>query len=457
MGQWIPDCNGSINGTVQFMPPTGFPYQPDGSCNLVKKLNTIAPPPSTPPSTLPPSNVTGSGNQTAVGCIPPFIPDPMLGPGGTTTNSKVCDKGCCLPCPSQYSLYQEGSLDTGYLVSDIARIISAVLSLILMLSYIVLPDKLAHPTTIIFCQIISAFLFSAVALFSVFSRQKVQCVDSINPSTQQNNLRCAAQGTLQVFSAAAFCIWNTAVILNLHLHTVWGSAWFARNYVITHSVCWGIPAIITATALGMGQISWNTGSYCFISQSMASAIFFYPLAILLFPSFFLHISTFFHIARVTIQSSNESSGTSGSTSITGGGPPTISKYRHAMTVIKIQWRAALMASLAITLAVYYWLFYFFQFSKMNPERLRPNIENHFMKCLIDGGDQNSCVAELAPYLPSFAIMISAEVLVSTAGLVCFIIFFKPSLVREWRDFFGSVGYFLSRRGGRKDEEDFIPM
>ncbi|KAG0000213.1 hypothetical protein BGZ80_009240 [Entomortierella chlamydospora] len=444
-GNLIPNCDSPVDGTTSYSPPNGISYQPDGSCNSVTNLA---------------GSISLDGNRTTVICPLPFIPDTMQGPGGTTTNANVCSGGCCLPCPAQYSLYREGSLETGYMVSDITRIVSTVLSAILLLSYIFLPDKLAHPSMMVFCQIIGAFLFSVVGFFSIIERKDIQCLDEINPSTQQNNMKCAIQGAIQVFSATLFCAWNTAVVLNLHLHMVWNSSWFARNYVITHTLCWGLPITLTAISLGMGEIQWNTGSYCFIAQEKASAIFFYPMGVFLFPTFLIHIGTFFHIARVTIASRNESSANSRPAAMPDSTTTlALTTYRHVVAAIQIQWRAALMASLAITLVVYYWLFYFFQFRKMLPEHLRPNIQNHFVGCLLNGGTQNSCAVELEPYLPPFSLMISAEVLVSAAGIASFIIFFKPSLIGEWRECFDSFKYFLFQEGRREKnvDEEFVAM
>ncbi|KAF9429943.1 hypothetical protein BGZ76_001049 [Entomortierella beljakovae] len=304
----------------------------------------------------------------------------------------------------------------------------------------------------VFCQILGTFLFSIVGTISLANRRAGQCLDDINPATQQNNFRCAVQGTMQVFGAVLFCVWVAAVTINLHVQAVWNSAWFARNSTITHTLCWGLTAAITIATLAKGEIQWNTGSYCFIAQSSAPAIFFYPMAVVLLPSFLIHIWTIIHISRIMFQNGSIPSAASRST-VSGSGAPSISHYQHVITIVKIQWRAALMASLSILFVMFYWIFYIFQFNKMNPSLLNPKIETYFIKCLSGGGDQNTCADVLAPYLPPFFLMIFAEVLVSAAGTTSFIVFFKPSFVREWRECFGMVRY----RGKKADEEEFVAM
>ncbi|KAF9370144.1 hypothetical protein BGX21_005661, partial [Mortierella sp. AD011] len=68
----------------------------------------------------------------------------------------------------------------------------------------------------------------------------------------------------------------------------------------------------------------------------------------------------------------------------------MSHRRHVILIVKLQWRAALMAILAILVVIFYWLFYFLQLGKVKPEILGPNIEKYFVSCLLEGGDQDTC-------------------------------------------------------------------
>ncbi|KAF9159449.1 hypothetical protein BGX20_002930 [Mortierella sp. AD010] len=356
-GSLIPDCDGPINGTVQAIPPNGVLYQPDGSCNVVTNLNT---------------NGTGlvSKNQNSTHCPAPFIPDTMLGPGGTSTNPKFCESGCCIPCPAQYSLYPKGKLELGYKIADVGR-------------------------------------------------------------------------AMLIFFAVAICAWVTMIIVNLHLHMVWSSAWFSRNYTLIHTFCWTYPSVVTAVALGLKQVKWETGHYCLLGEEMSSYIFFYPVAALIFPAFLIHVYTFIYIARITVTHSNTQS------ALSSGGTPVISPRRHIMNVIKIQWRAALVAVFALIAVMYYWLFFFLQIKKIRPEIIRPNVRKYFVSCLLNGGDQDTCAEELAPYLPPYGLMISAEILISCLGIIIFIVFFRPSMIYEWSDWFHSL---MSERRSKKSKE-----
>ncbi|KAF9377974.1 hypothetical protein BGX21_003053 [Mortierella sp. AD011] len=429
-GSLIPDCDGPINGTVQAIPPNGVLYQPDGSCNVVTNLNT---------------NGTGlvSKNQNSTHCPAPFIPDTMLGPGGTSTNPKFCESGCCIPCPAQYSLYPKGKLELGYKIADVGRIFSTLLTFMLLPSYIFFAEKRAHPNTLIFWNNVCFFFFSVVVVFPLSDRRGIQCVDEINSSTQLNNMTCAVQGAMLIFFAVAICAWVTMIIVNLHLHMVWSSAWFSRNYTLIHTFCWTYPSVVTAVALGLKQVKWETGHYCLLGEEMSSYIFFYPVAALIFPAFLIHVYTFIYIARITVTHSNTQS------ALSSGGTPVISPRRHIMNVIKIQWRAALVAVFALIAVMYYWLFFFLQIKKIRPEIIRPNVRKYFVSCLLNGGDQDTCAEELAPYLPPYGLMISAEILISCLGIIIFIVFFRPSMIYEWSDWFHSL---MSERRSKKSKE-----
>jgi hypothetical protein len=241
------------------------------------------------------------------------------------------------------------------------------------------------------------------------------------------------------------------LIINLHLHTVWNSAWFAKRYWLLHTVCWGFAIAVTSIALGLGEVRWEFATLCLISQESASTIFFYPMAAMIFPAFLVHIATFVHIARISAQAGADSETMSHST-MSVGAAAVITHRRHVMMAIKIQWRAAVMAICALMSVMFYWLFYFLQLKKIKPETLQPHVVE-FVGCLRSGLTHDECADQLAPNLPPYGLMIAAEFIVSTIGTVIFIVFFKTALVREWGEWFGSIAYLLSGKRRQKKEQD----
>ncbi|KAI8600367.1 hypothetical protein EDD21DRAFT_338527 [Dissophora ornata] len=438
-----PQCDAAIPGTLTTVPPSGILFQPSPDCNLVTLLTAG----------------TGNGtestsNQTSTTCDSPFITDTMEGPGNTTTNADVCMYGCCLPCPAQNSLYRAGTMSFGFTATNVVRALSTVCSFVMMVSYMVLPDKRSHPSAMILYFSICVFMFSAVVIFPLADTQGMQCVGPINPSTQQNNLKCAIQGGILIFASISTCAWVTAIIVNLHLHTVWNSAWFARRYWLLHILCWGFATAVTGAALGMGQVRWEFATLCLISQQKASQMFFYPMASMIFPAFLIHTSTFIHIARISVQAGADSETMSRST-ISAGAAAVISHRRHVLTAIRIQWRAAVVAIFSIVCVMFYWLFYFFQLNKIKPETLKPFILK-FAACLKAGDSHNTCADMLAPDLPPYGLMVAAEFMVSVIGTMLVVVFFKWTLIEEWGEWFASYRYlFCGKRRREKDQDEFF--
>ncbi|KAG0261326.1 hypothetical protein BG011_001100 [Mortierella polycephala] len=387
------------------------------------------------------------------------VEESLVQQGMTAANLQLLPPNCKelfmqYVCSSSFPRVLPAAGETGFKVTDTMRAISMVFSFVLMMSYICLPEKRSHPSALILFFSACVFLFSAVIIFPLVDTRAMQCAGPINPSTQQNNLKCAIQGAMLVFASVATCAWCSALILNLHLHTVWNSAWLAKKYWLLNIICWGFAITVTVIALALGEIRWEYATLCLISQEYVSAIFFYPMAAMIFPAFLIHIATFFHIARISAQAGIDSETMSRST-LSAGAAAVISHRRHVMMAIKIQWRAALMAICALLAVMFYWLFYFLQLTKIKPETLGPHVVE-FVVCLKSGKPHDTCADELAPYLPPYGLMIAAEFLVSTIGTMIFVVFFKKALVHEWSEWFGTIGYLLrGKRRQKKEQEQFF--
>lgn len=160
--------------------------------------------------------------------------------------------------------------------------------------------SIRHPSQLILNMAISTFLFSMPVFFSVGNPKRLQCAaDSISSGAMGNNNLCAAQGAILIFGSFATCMWCAALILNLHVHTVWNSSFFANKYVYLNAVCWGVPTAFMATAIGLHAVKFEFANLCVVSMEYIFPIFFYPLAAIVCPCFLLHMITFCYIAKVS--------------------------------------------------------------------------------------------------------------------------------------------------------------
>ncbi|KAI9267566.1 hypothetical protein EDC94DRAFT_601222 [Helicostylum pulchrum] len=394
-------------------------------------------------------------------CPAPFLQDYLAATDPeTSVDGSHCRFGCCIPCPAQNLFYKENWATRGFLATDILRFISSILSFVLVLSYLVLPDKRRHPSLLILNMSIAIFIFSMVVFFSIGDPKKLQCsYDGIKSSTMDNNTLCAAQGALLIFGSLSTVLWCSALILNLHIHTVWNSNFFTNRYILLNIVCWGIPVAIMSTALGLHAVKFEFANLCLVSMEYIFPMFFYPMAAIVCPSFIVHIGTFFYIAKIAVREGLESDMTQSlSTGTISERPPGVSR-KHVMVAVKIQWRALLLAVVAIVAVLFYWLFYMTQMSRMTDLQTNPESILDWLQCmLVPGNSQNICADVISPHLPPFALIIVAEALVSSIGIMLFVTFGKRSLWREWNDLIYDMRFRLSGRGSaEKHGEQFFAL
>jgi hypothetical protein len=221
-------------------------------------------------------------------CPPPFVPDLAFASSGglRNTDDAYCSCGCCLPCPQTNAFYKAGILDKGFFITDIFKGISAGLSLILVISYIVLPDKLQHPSNLILFAAIAACLFSSAVAPSYGNPSRVQCAtNGVTPASSYNNKLCEAQGAYLLFGAISTTAWLSLIIVNLHLHTVWNSNWLSTRTWLAHVLGWIVPAAFAAIAVVTRSIGWNNSSMYVLSLPPISNAPFFLTRLRFFPPF----------------------------------------------------------------------------------------------------------------------------------------------------------------------------
>ncbi|CAG8465013.1 2307_t:CDS:2 [Funneliformis mosseae] len=413
------DCNGNI-GTS---PPLDIKY-PKEECN------------SSPQISFRPK------------CFSPLIEDHVWVESNKskTIVENLCLNGCCLPCPQSYALYPEDKMEDGFLITQILRAISAVGSAVMLISYLVLPGKRNHPSILILFASLSIFLYSSNVFFSIGNPKAVQCENEVIASTQTNKpFLCGFQGALLIFASHATTLWVGVIILNLHIHTVWNSNILSNRYYYIYAICWGIPLILTVVALASHSVSYQFATLCFIRVDMANNIFFYPMAIFVIPSFFLHIATFVHIFKISQEEEVKNS------------DELMTHRRHVLQAIRIQWRALLLAIILLTTVIFYWLFYFLELTTISRGATNREFLKDWLPCIQSGKGQTFCANNFASkYMPRFGLMFAAETLTSLTGIYLIAIFFNNALWREWKNWF-SDKFVSSRKLENSNPDQFLAL
>ncbi|RHZ87797.1 hypothetical protein Glove_30g26 [Diversispora epigaea] len=365
----------------------------------------------------------GEGINVASRCFPPLVEDTLFTINKSQSlNFDFCGGGCCLPCPQSYFLYPEGYLDKGFLATQIIRAISSLAAFIVMISYITLPGKRNYPNSLILFASVSIFLYSSIVFFSIGDPRKIQCV-GVNHSTQINNNLCAVQGALLIFATHATAIWVGIIILNLHLYTVWNLNFLSNKQIWLNCFGWGVPLFLTVMALISKSVNYQSGTLCLVKQENSGVLLFYPLAVIVVPSFIIHVITFLNIAKATQRARH-------SQKIVSNFSELMSHKKHVLQAVKIQWRALLLAIILVGTVTFYWLFYFVELSRFTS----PNkgFENEWVQCIQLGGGQNECSKISQRYMPSYGLLITTELVAGLIGIWLFILFSNHALWRDWK-------------------------
>ena len=127
------------------------------------------------------------------GCPFPLIS--LKSTGLSKTDTSLClNENCCLPCPIANNFYKENQIDMVFHVLSAVRVISFIAVLVIVASYIVLPNKRENSAIIVLCFNISLLIFTGVTFFYIGNARKIQCANSVSQATIKNSTLCGIQG-----------------------------------------------------------------------------------------------------------------------------------------------------------------------------------------------------------------------------------------------------------------------
>jgi hypothetical protein len=186
-----------------------------------------------------------------------------------------------------------------------------------------------------------------------------------------------------------------------------------------------------------------------VTVESSNALLFAPMGVIVIPSAMLHIATFIHIIRISLQS--EDSDSISHSTMSSGRAARISHRRHVINAIRIQWRAAALSLVISSCVLVYWAFYLVQGTKTDMSWM-----SVWQVCIFSGvNSQEECGRMFASgHVPNFVFMMISEGLVSTPGLWVFLLFFKGSIIQEWKEKLSGWVCCGRRRRNLKEEEEF---
>ncbi|GET01566.1 hypothetical protein GLOIN_2v1612261 [Rhizophagus clarus] len=185
--------------------------------------------------------------------------------------------------------------------------------------------------------------------------------------------------------------------------------------IYLHVIGWGIPAILTIVALKTYSINYQFATLCFVKVEASNVIFFYPLAVIVVPIFFIHMTTSSYIYWTGRK--GKKSNPSFSVSIA-----------H---LIRIQWRELLLFVLFFVTVTIYWLFYCIELKSIVT---RNNSDVNFLdwiNCIQSGKGRSFCANNIASkFMPHYSLILIAEISASLIGVYLFVTIFNEILWLE---------------------------
>ncbi|CAG8601259.1 250_t:CDS:2 [Acaulospora morrowiae] len=383
-------------------------------------------------------------------CPAPFIPDPS-----PSLKKPTCANGCCLACPYANNFYPPNTIDNIYTALSGFRVVSFICVFIILLSYLVLPNKREQQSITVLCLNFSLLIFLSVTFFYIGDHRKVQCVDEYTQSNMINNPLCEFQGIILIFSTFTTILYCFLLIIQLHLQTVWRCNIIQQYYTITQCLVVVVSLIFTILPTITQQISFEFGAVCLVSMKMINQYFWYPLAIIVIPGFFIHIWTFAYIAKSQCLMNDDFD----SEDTLCESPPSISVQsiksvsgKDVVNSIKVQWRALVLSMVFLLTFIIYWVYIYVVKVKLSPllNSQKSAWLNKWFLCVMTVSNTNStinaqdyCYSTVSSnYVPSILFICLAESLTAILGLSIFVVFGTSiNLWNEWR------AWFRGRYGG----------
>ncbi|KAK3709252.1 hypothetical protein LTR37_010990 [Vermiconidia calcicola] len=384
-------------------------------------------------------------------CLAPFLDASRFPLDGGFLDGRFCapinalpgTPTCCLPCPATEWTYPD-SFSTYMTVIEWLNVFGLFLLSFMLLSYLVLPAQKTRSHYLSICLIISVMMI-AMGFTIPLSSKPDKCYNEITPNDMYSSTKCAWSGAFIIAGALSATMWIFVRALSMNLQICWDIVPGRKFFYLSQAFGWGIPAVLFTATMTLTGVSFRFGRECDVNHENAMQDFWGPLIALAGAAGILQLITFGYCIRVYLKNLFTDDSQS-STSASGSGLPSYQNSVHPHTartvwrrlqkVLWLQWRGIcivtiILVDVVIFAIVFVWL-----------DGLQNKVKNDFHKvepwltCLaFNPTDKNACLSEAGDWLVSQPTVVAVLILLSFAGLQCFLFLARPSLFPAWRDFF----------------------
>ncbi|KAG0262283.1 hypothetical protein DFQ27_002461 [Actinomortierella ambigua] len=393
------------------------------------------------------------------------------------------------------------------------RVVSCTVTLVLAISYLVLPGRRQHPHLIILCMFVTTVLWEGVGIVWLFRRRSLTCHSEVEEATMTNSTICGIQGILLVYLVGVLFIQGITLIVNLHSLIVYRSSRVQHHVSKMICLSFVLPlALVVVPAVKREYEFSGYGSICFMSSEYVNSYFFYPVGAMMAFGVLVHLTTVLYMIKTYVTSGQDWSGATtsaslpsaegnpglSSSSISGTNSQLSKRQKRVQTardisrLLKQQWRPGAFALCQLVIYLVYFGFYFIEIQKFDRIQATSEWFQHWSTCLAqqtvqnilqlgrssspDAGltasslleplilnqlgqdGQRACVLMAKDNVPQFWKLCLSDAAPTVFGICIFFIFgSKYELWQDWKRFFWET--VLRRKGfmGPPDQVDTFQM
>lgn len=341
---------------------------------------------------------------------------------------------CCIPCPVFDWVYGDnfkGHTDGAAWV----HVTGFILSIILMISYIVLPVEVSRRAYLNIILLVGLMLLELGFLIPL-ARQPQQCFDPITPHGQSSSLTCAFSGAFAAFGGIFLVTWVLIRALFMHLQICW--AWMPGkiSYWIANAAAMTITVALTAATLAHAGVSYRFGGYCHVNVGSIGTYWGWLLAFGALACL-LQAATFAYCIKVYLTSRLHGTPTADSSqaeSLTGSSRSRTARAtaRRVYEALALQWRSLAIVAVAIaTTAMVCVVFIVFddeltRRAFANTDELIP-----WIVCLISSQDRNKCLGLTRAFILPESLAVATLFVLGFVGVEAFLLLCRVEMLVAW--------------------------
>lgn len=359
------------------------------------------------------------------------------------------DLVCCLPCPVTDLLYPS-EFKTWYRVAEGLNVAGLVALLFLLVSFMVLPAEKTRKHYLSYCLIIGIALL-AMGFVVPFGVQPPQCYDEITPNDMFSNLTCAWSGAFIISGGLAVGVWIFIRALSMHLQICWDVMPGKKFFYVAQGVGWGLVGVFFTVCITFTGVSFRFGDVCHVNASQSMKTFWGPLLAIAGAAMVIQLSTFAYCIKVYLKNmwsddKTETQSSAGLPSYTNSVRTRSARavYRRVKKVVWLQWRGLTIVVFILVDVIFFSVVFVYLNSVETDAAEHLDKAMPYLFCLVSNANNVEECFELGQALfVNMSTAIAILMMLSLAGIQCFILLVRVSMFTAWWDFFRSK--FCSKR------------